>query len=196
MFMARNRTFHEDDVVNAVADVFVANGYKGTSIQMLAEATGLGKQSLYNAFGDKEALYLKSLDCAGSRYLEVMEQMRQAATGRDALQMFFDHIAQRCASTSAAENACIVSIGLLEDIDQATISTALHEKWLFTQAMLKREIARGQRDGSIANTTSPNDLADFLMSLMSGMRVNARAVPDARRIKRAIAAGMQVLDAH
>jgi TetR/AcrR family transcriptional regulator, transcriptional repressor for nem operon len=194
--MARNRTFQEDDVVNAVADVFVANGYKGTSIQMLAEATGLGKQSLYNAFGDKEALYLKSLDCATTRYREVMEQMRQAATGRVALQMLFDHIAERCASTDAAENACIVSIGLLEDIDQTTISTALHEKWLFTQAMLKREIARGQRDGSIANATNANDLADFLMSLMSGMRVNARAVPDARRIKRAIAAGMQVLDAH
>jgi TetR/AcrR family transcriptional regulator, transcriptional repressor for nem operon len=194
--MARNRTFQEDDVVNAVADVFVANGYKGTSIQMLAEATGLGKQSLYNAFGDKEALYLKSLDCASARYMEVMEQMRHAATGRDALRILFDHIAQRCASTDAAENACIVSIGLLEDIDQATISTALHEKWRNTHAMLKTEIARGQRDGSIANTTNPVDLADFLMSLMSGIRVNARAAPDGKRTKRAIAAGMQVLDAH
>lgn len=193
--MTRNRTFEENDVVDAMADVFVANGYKGTSIQMLAQATGLGKQSLYNAFGDKEALYLKSLDCATSRYGEAAALMREASTGREALGRFFDYMAERCASTDAAESACMVTIGLLEDMDQATISSALLEKWQYTQAMLKREIQRGQRDGSIASKASANELADLLMSLMSGMRVNARAVRDARRIKRTIAAGLKVLDA-
>lgn len=193
--MARNRTFEENDVVDAVADVFVAHGYKGTSIQMLAEATGLGRQSLYNAFGDKEALYLKSLDCSTARYGEATARMREAANGREALTLFFDYVAERCASADPAENACMVTIGLLEDMNQATISSALLEKWHYTQTMLKREIQRGQRDGSIANKASANELADLLMSLMSGMRVNARAVRDTRRIKRTIAAGLKVLDA-
>ncbi|MFZ1871698.1 MAG: helix-turn-helix domain-containing protein [Chania sp.] len=37
--------------------VFWLNGYEGTSTQELCERTGLGKGSLYNAFGSKKKPY-------------------------------------------------------------------------------------------------------------------------------------------
>jgi TetR/AcrR family transcriptional regulator, transcriptional repressor for nem operon len=200
--MGRNRDFSEEAVLDSVADVFVANGYGGTSIQMLSDATGLGKQSLYNTFGDKRALYLKSVECAVARTREVLPAMQAAPDGKGAIYAFFEYAGNQCASSVPAENACIVSMGLLEGIDDAQIDNLIKQKWAATQTMLKTEIIRGQRDGSIANLAPAQELADFLMSLMSGARVNARAaqtdqagkVQAKKRIHRVIEHGLRVLD--
>ena len=60
--MARPRTFDESDVVAAARDEFWSRGYAATSVDDLTAATGLGKGSLYGAFGDKHSLYLRALD--------------------------------------------------------------------------------------------------------------------------------------
>ena len=40
---------------------FWDHGYAGTSLETLLAASGLGKGSLYGAFGDKQALFLRVL---------------------------------------------------------------------------------------------------------------------------------------
>jgi TetR/AcrR family transcriptional regulator, transcriptional repressor for nem operon len=45
-------------VLDRLTNAFSTYGYGGTSMALLQEATGLGKQSLYNTFGDKQAMYL------------------------------------------------------------------------------------------------------------------------------------------
>jgi TetR/AcrR family transcriptional regulator, transcriptional repressor for nem operon len=60
--MPRPRTFEEDDVVAAARAAFWSGGYAGTSLDDLTTATGLGKGSLYGAFGDKHTLFLRALD--------------------------------------------------------------------------------------------------------------------------------------
>src|ERR1700755_1152627 len=60
--MARPRKFDEGDVVAAARDEFWTRGYAATSVEDLTAATGLGKGSLYGAFGDKHGLYLRALD--------------------------------------------------------------------------------------------------------------------------------------
>ena len=50
------------EVVAAARDEFWKRGYAATSVDDLTAATGLGKGSLYGAFGDKHSLYLRALD--------------------------------------------------------------------------------------------------------------------------------------
>lgn len=59
--MARLREFDEQKALKAVKELFWRRGFEGTSYADLQKATGLGKGSLYAAFGDKRALYLKAL---------------------------------------------------------------------------------------------------------------------------------------
>lgn len=59
--MARKREFDEEEVLEALCDVFWEHGYDGTSYSQIMAATGLQKGSLYAAFGDKKALYLKAI---------------------------------------------------------------------------------------------------------------------------------------
>ena len=55
--MARPREFDETQVLEAARDAFWSTGYGGTSIDDLTTATGLGKGSLYAAFGGKRELF-------------------------------------------------------------------------------------------------------------------------------------------
>ena len=57
----RPRQFDDEGVIDAAVAVFSVNGYAGTSAQNLCESTGLGRGSLYNAFGSKQALYEQAL---------------------------------------------------------------------------------------------------------------------------------------
>ena len=60
--MARPREFDEETVVRAARERFWNAGYAATSMTDLSAATGLGKTSLYGAFGDKHALFMRIFD--------------------------------------------------------------------------------------------------------------------------------------
>ncbi len=57
----RPREFDEDEALAKVMDVFWAQGFEGTSLTDLTAATGLKRGSLYAAYGDKRAMYIRAL---------------------------------------------------------------------------------------------------------------------------------------
>jgi AcrR family transcriptional regulator len=64
----RPRSYDRDEVLDRAAELFWANGFSATSLDDLSAAMGMGRPSIYNAFGDKEALFL----CALQRYRETV----------------------------------------------------------------------------------------------------------------------------
>ena len=58
--MARPRTFDEQTVLDAAVRQFRAGGYAGTSLDDISAATGLGRGSLYAAFGDKHTMFINA----------------------------------------------------------------------------------------------------------------------------------------
>jgi TetR/AcrR family transcriptional repressor of nem operon len=192
--MGREKQFDEAEVLHSVADVFQAHGYQGTSLAMLLDATGLGKQSLYNSFGDKRALYLQAIECAVSRYQTVRSQMDLAPDGRAAVQAFFAGIVRGCADKDPSARSCIVSAGLLEGVDDEVIAHRLREKWAGTHEMLRAAVERGQKDGSIRSNVLSAALADLLLNLMGGLRVSARASFPPARLQATVDLALSLLD--
>ena len=66
--VGRPRQFDVDQTLDAAMRAFWARGYEATSMADLMAATGLHKGSLYQAFGDKHALFIEAL----KRYLGEM----------------------------------------------------------------------------------------------------------------------------
>jgi AcrR family transcriptional regulator len=58
--MPRPRMFDEADVIERARRTFAETGFAGTSLDDLLEATGLARQSLYNAFGGKKELFMRA----------------------------------------------------------------------------------------------------------------------------------------
>jgi len=59
--VGRPREFDEARALEAAMDAFWQKGYEATSMADLCAATGLHKGSLYQAFGDKHALFMRAL---------------------------------------------------------------------------------------------------------------------------------------
>jgi AcrR family transcriptional regulator len=53
----RTRTSKRDLILNTAHDLFLAQGFGGTSIDQIAEAAGVSRQTIYNNFDSKEALF-------------------------------------------------------------------------------------------------------------------------------------------
>ncbi len=107
--MGRPREFDEEQVLDRAVQVFWTHGYEATSVAALEEATGLGRQSLYNAFGGKRELFLRSLD----RYTSVHADRDFATYGRGlgAMEAFLTESVQ---SMSDNGLCCFLTKSLLE----------------------------------------------------------------------------------
>ncbi|MEM9461327.1 MAG: TetR/AcrR family transcriptional regulator [Myxococcota bacterium] len=114
--MARRREFDEDEVLEQVMRTFWRHGYKGTSIDLLVEATGLHRSSLYGAFGRKEDLYRRALD----RYSRQQAQRAVLDRGpRCALERWFRDALHGPGKDNNAPRGCLVVGSLAEypDLD-------------------------------------------------------------------------------
>jgi TetR/AcrR family transcriptional repressor of nem operon len=60
--MAKQKQFDEVAVLSQISQYFWDHGYFATKMDALSGLTGLTKSSLYNAFGNKEALFKKAID--------------------------------------------------------------------------------------------------------------------------------------
>ena len=60
--MPKVKQFDEAEVLKKAKAVFTEKGYNGTSMDDLVQATGLSRSSIYDTFGDKHGLFLKTLD--------------------------------------------------------------------------------------------------------------------------------------
>ncbi|HEU4539294.1 MAG TPA: helix-turn-helix domain-containing protein, partial [Polyangiaceae bacterium] len=76
--MGRPRKFDTRAVLAAARSEFQAKGYAATSCDDLMVATGLGKGSMYGAFGDKRQLFLSVLADYSSERLELVRQSLRA----------------------------------------------------------------------------------------------------------------------
>ena len=168
--MARPRTFDEDDVIAAAREEFWNRGYAATSVDDLTAATGLGKGSLYGAFGDKHSLYLRALDDYIASSLEGVR-----AILRDPRYGAYDRLARHIRGQTkavAADNdrrGCLMAKSAAE---LAGTDDAVEQKVESAYASWRDElvtcIKEAQRDGSIDAGRNAQALAGVLLAFMRG----------------------------
>jgi AcrR family transcriptional regulator len=86
----RPRSFDAEQVLVRIQEYFWRSGYDDTSLSDLAAAARLHKPSLYAAFGDKHALYLKTLAAYHAQAALELSSALDRPRLRDALTDFFD----------------------------------------------------------------------------------------------------------
>ena len=65
------RQFDEQEVIAQALDVFRRKGLSEATMQDLAAATGVQRGSLYNAYGDKEAIFVRAYDQYAREFFEI-----------------------------------------------------------------------------------------------------------------------------
>ncbi len=172
---------------------FWDHGYAASSVRDLGEAMGLGAASLYNAFGDKRALFTRCLD----RYLDanMRERIARHEAGnapRAAIETFFAESVKR--SLTDRRGCLLVNTALEiaphDDEIGAVVAARLGE----LEGFFRRCVVRGQRDGTIARAHPARDLARLLLTTTMGLRVLARARPEPALLRGAVRQALALFD--
>lgn len=168
--MPRPRTFDESDVIAAARDEFWSRGYAATSVDDLASATGLGKGSLYGAFGDKHGLFLRALeDYIGTALDGVRAQLRDPRYS--AYDRLARHIRAQVKAIAADKprRGCMIAksaaeLSATDDAVERVVERA-YAAWI---AELVDCVSEAQRDGAIDRKQNPQALAATLLAFMRG----------------------------
>jgi AcrR family transcriptional regulator len=87
--MAGVRQFDEDSAFEQALDMFWAKGFRATSMLDLAKSTGVQRGSLYNAYGDKEEIFLRVFERYTERFIADARKALNKPELRNALTDFF-----------------------------------------------------------------------------------------------------------
>lgn len=90
--MAGIKQFNEEEALERAMHVFWRRGYAATSMQDLAQATGVLRGSLYNAYGDKQSIFLLAFARYKRHYLAAVREQMRAADPADALRDYFHYV--------------------------------------------------------------------------------------------------------
>jgi TetR/AcrR family transcriptional regulator, transcriptional repressor for nem operon len=168
--MPRPRTFDESDVVAAARDEFWSRGYAATSVDDLTSATGLGKGSLYGAFGDKHGLFLRALDdYIGTSLDSVRAQLRDPT--RSAYDRLTRHIRAQAKAIGAdkVRRGCMMAKSAAElSATDDTVERAVENAYATWASELADCIKEAQRDGTIDKKQEPRALAMTVLAFMRG----------------------------
>jgi AcrR family transcriptional regulator len=183
--VARPRSFDEGAVLRTARDQFWSTGYAATRVDDIAAATGLGKGSLYGAFGDKHQLFLRTFDdhCA-----ELIEAVRRALDGPDdrACERLRAHVLAVANATASdvCHRGCLLAKGTAElsGQDPAVAATA-RRTFAAIQELIASCIAGAQRAGDLKRDTDPAQLAALLLAVLRGIEALGKggSSPDSLR---------------
>jgi TetR/AcrR family transcriptional repressor of nem operon len=184
--MGRPRNFEADTVVERAMEEFWAHGYANTSPARLAEATGVGKGSLYNTFGSKRRLFDQALARYGRMGAELAEELlSRPGTTRERIGAYLrdtvdSDVAQPIRRGCMAVNTAAELGG--HDLEITRALRAIEERII---AVLAARIDQGCRDGDVSSDVDARATAEFLMNTTAGLRIMAKT-HDARTLYRII----------
>ncbi len=193
--MARTKHFDRDTALEAAMTLFWKRGYHATSVQMLVDATGLSRSSLYASFGDKQVLFLAAIEL----YLESVNrariaQMMASESPRDGIEQFFNDMIDF--STGKGKRlGCLLTNSAIEfGRGDGEVQARIFGVFSSVESAFAKTVARGQARKEIATAQSPQAMARFLMTLVQGVRVMSQVNPKKAWLRSALAVGLGVID--
>ena len=174
--MARPKSFDEEAVLDQAVQLFWERGYEGTSLADLETHLGLGRQSLYNTFGDKHGLFLKALD----RYRrdsgeKVLAPLNAPDAGLNAIRRFFEWGVESLTS-SGVRRGCFLTNTIsergLEDSDALLRCNQSRDQ---LERAFRRTLAQAKAKGELPKSIDVEATATLLAIQNYGLTVMAKA---------------------
>ena len=193
--MARHKEFDRDEALQRAMEVFWSRGYEAASVGELVKHMGINRQSLYDTFGDKQALYLQALD----RYREVegrkmFELLERPGSVKKALRRLFEGVVAG-SFCGGERRGCFVGNAMSERAGRCpeTAARACGQLAAAEEA-LYRALLRGKRAGEIEGGRDLRAVARFLYGSLQGLQLMAKATQDRKTLQDVVKVTLSVLD--
>lgn len=191
--MARPRSFDPDEALDAAREVFWQKGFQGTSLDDITTATGLAKPSLYAAFGDKEALFLKVLDRYHAHIVANADRViNDGPSAREAIHRWLTGFVPFCSGVRGSRGCLSVNTSADGSFEQKNVRKPIE---IFNRKLgdLLRNRLRADRK-QFTEGFDPEITAHAILAIYLGLMVLAKEAPDAAKVRATLDQAMKLLD--
>lgn len=195
--MARLREFDEDCALDAAVDCFWSRGYEATSVRDLAREMGIGGASLYNAFGDKRALFERVLERYANRSSrERIARLEANHRPREAIRAFLVEAIERSLKDPDRKGCLLVNSALDVAPHDAGLGRMVTGYLEEIRAFFRRNVEAAQKAGEMPFDTDADALSIHLLGVLMGMRVLARTGARRQTLEAAVRPALDLLGRH
>jgi TetR/AcrR family transcriptional repressor of nem operon len=172
--MGRPKSFSESDALERALDVFWQRGYQGVGLTELLGEMGIARQSLYDTFGSKRQLFIKTIEhyrtTRLASALALLERDGSPTKNVKDVVRFFEQLA-----LDKRARGCLVANSLVEIGSQDTeIRELLAETLALLETGILKELRRAQRMGELPADRPPRAIARALTNALIGMAVTGK----------------------
>ena len=172
--MGRPKSFVESDALEKALDLFWQRGYNGVGLTELLDSIGIARQSLYDTFGNKRQLFVRTIEhyrdtrLAGA--LALLERDGSPIQNLKDLMRFFERLA-----LDKRARGCLVANSLVElGPHDPEIRELLAQTLGLLEKSITKALRRAQRAGEVPADRSPRAIARALTNALIGMAVTGK----------------------
>ena len=187
----RPREFDPGAAAEKAMLVFWERGYEGASISELAAAMGIGKPSLYAAFGSKRGLF----DAAMLRYENGPKSFAQSAfalpTARETVVALLHGVIEVSTRSTGPRGCLQTHAALACGAEADEVREAVANRRLAGEAKLCARLEKARESGELPPGTDTGVLAKFIAVLSQGITVQGAAGVPGEALREVVSLAMQ-----
>jgi AcrR family transcriptional regulator len=189
--LGRPRAFDIDRALDQAMHLFWRKGFLGTSLSDLTEAMGINRPSLYAAFGNKEALFRRTVE----RYFQGPAAYLQEALRDATARAVVEHLLQGVVDLLTDPNLPRTCLWVHGALSCGGTSDPLQEEFVKQRAQghadLRMRFKRAIADGDLPRGSDADALARFVQTVNFGLTVQATTGASRKELLRVVATALQ-----
>jgi AcrR family transcriptional regulator len=187
----RPRAFDESEALEQAMRVFWEKGYDAASLADLTAAMGINPPSLYAAFGNKEALFLRVLERYGECQGAYLAEALGAPTAREvAERKLFGQVEALCDASHPLGCFAVQAVARSGDASSPMGQKLVSFCQTAHEALVKR-LRRAKAEGDLPPESDPAALARFLTTVAQGLSLQAASGARRTDLRRVVEIALQ-----
>jgi TetR/AcrR family transcriptional repressor of nem operon len=192
--MARSKDFDEKEVLEKALNLFWCNGYNSTSAQEIVDCLGISRSSLYDTFGDKRTLYIKTL----KQYQEgmgssLLATIKASTNPKVTIKNIFQTLVNEAIVDKKSRGCFMVNASIEVAPFDEEISKIVTENMQSIEEAFYVLIKEGQNSGVLSKANTPRAVARFLFNNIFGIRVAAKSGAEKKALEDIVKVCLSVL---
>ena len=156
-------------IIETVAPIFSRQGYVGTSMSDLTEATGLTKGALYGNFENKDALALSAYQYNSTKLLNALDEVLEAeGTAMEKLNRLTSFYKQYDLFTNSIGGCPVLNVGVDAQNNHRVLGAATRETARIIEGKIALVLEEGVNKGEMKLPVPPLQFAKQLYTMIMG----------------------------
>lgn len=175
--IGRPKEFDDEVALQSALNMFWKKGYDGTSMKDLTAAMGINSPSLYACYGDKQSLFVKTIEYylqnGSCTPLEVFEQEEDLTL---AVKGFFNAVINYSSEYELDVNGCFLGSCVVASVETVADVKPLLQKAITESSLrLASRFKRAVLEGKLPEGFPCDERAKLMFDLRQGALFRARA---------------------